>query len=159
MRVNRNNSILGLIVFVLLALCVVSIYVPARFDEQRKEREKAVIECLDAIRNAQENYKSRYGRYCDNLQILVNERLLASTTQYIPYSGKQKFSLKTEVKKDKGGKDISLMECGATYTQYLKGLNRASISTLMEEAVSNGIYPGLKIGDIEKNNHNAGNWE
>lgn len=50
------------------------------------------------------------------------------------------------------------MECGATYKQYLDGLDKASVDELTQEANANGRFPGLKIGDTETPNDNVGNW-
>ena len=58
----------------------------------------------------------------------------------------------------KSGKQIPLMECSAAYEDYLDGLDEEAIMNVTEEANYAGRFPGLKIGDITKDNDNAGNW-
>ena len=40
-----------------------------------------------------------------------------------------------------------------------KGLDRQLIVNLKAEKEDMGQYPGLKVGDINNPNNNAGNWE
>lgn len=54
------------------------------------------------------------------------------------------------------------MECAAPYETFLKGLgnlgdNKRKNMTKYDN--ERGAYPGLKIGDLENWNNNAGNWE
>lgn len=51
------------------------------------------------------------------------------------------------------------MECGATYDDYLQGLDPQEIERLTREANDNGKFAGLKIGDLTTPDNNAGNWE
>lgn len=51
------------------------------------------------------------------------------------------------------------MECRAKYVDFLDGLDRNSVANVIEDANSSGGFPGLKIGDINTPNNNAGNWE
>ena len=152
------NYILGACAAVLFVLCLLSIYQPLHFQSQQAEREKAVKERLLIIRTAEEKYKSRHGVYTGEFSTLVKGKYLNSSLQYIPYTDNKKFSLSATTIVGKSGKQIPLMECGATYEDYLEGLNKNSIQELMEDANTNGNYPGLKIGDLTTDNNNAGNW-
>ena len=51
-----------------------------------------------------------------------------------------------------------LMECGASYEDFLNGLDENAVQELIDNAMISGAYPGLKIGDITTDNNNAGNW-
>lgn len=59
----------------------------------------------------------------------------------------------------KSGRQVPVMQCGATYDQYLKGLDGNAVANLTEKANMGGRFPGLMIGDITQPNENAGNWE
>ncbi len=59
----------------------------------------------------------------------------------------------------KSGRQVPVMQCGATYDQYLKGLDGNAVANLTEKANMSGRFPGLMIGDITQPNENAGNWE
>ena len=78
--------------------------------------------------------------------------------QYIPYSDGKKFTLSATTIVSKSGKQIPLMECGASYEDFLNGLDENAVQELIDNAMISGAYPGLKIGDITTDNNNAGNW-
>lgn len=152
------NYILGACAAMLFALCLLSIYQPLHFQSQQTEREKMVKERLLEIRSAEEKYRARHGVYTGDFSILTKGKYIAKELQYIPYTDSKKFSLAATTIVGKSGKQIPLMECGATYEDYLDGLDENSIQELTEEANNSGNYPGLKIGDLTKDNNNAGNW-
>lgn len=154
----NHNFILGACAVVLLVLCILSISQPLHFESQQAERETAVKERLMKIRTAEEKYKQRYGVYTGSFAVLIKEKLLADSLQYIPFSEGKKFSLSATTIVEKSGKQIPLMECGATYEDYLYGLNEDGILSATDKANNAGQYPGLKIGDITTDNNNAGNW-
>ena len=155
----KLNHILSAIVIMLLALCTASVYAPIRFDRIKTEREAAVKERLMAIRKAQEAYRKANGMYAGSFSALVGNRLIADSMQFVPYSEGEKFSMTATVHTGKSGKPVPLVECGAEYKSYLKGLDENRIEGLTEKAYERGAYPGLKFGDITTPNDNAGNWE
>lgn len=154
-----KNLILSLLTAALAVVCALSVYAPIRFDRLRAGRERVVKERLVRIRYAQEKYRKQAGTYADSFDTLVRAGLLADSLQYIPFSGGRKFELTVTTQIGKSGRAVPLMECGATYDEYLKGLDANSIANLSDEANVAGRYPGLKIGDITMPNDNAGNWE
>ncbi len=160
MKVNfKNNYLLSACVLVLALVCWLSVNAPMRFDREQGQRETAVKERLMAIRKAEEQYRKQHGAYTGDWQTLIRSGLLADSLQYVPFSDKRRFSLAATTTIGKSGRQIPLMECGATYDVYLQGLDKHTVSTLMEDANEAGRYPGLKIGDISEPNGNHGNWE
>lgn len=155
----KINHILSAIALLLCALCCASVMAPLRFDRARAEREAAVKSRLMAIRQAQEAYRRANGTYAASFAQLIASRLITDTMQYVPYSGGERFELTATVHTGKTGNAIPLMECGAQYAEYLKGLDENRISQLTEKAYSLGRYPGLKVGDAEIPNDNAASWE
>lgn len=135
-----------------------SIGSPMVFERQRAKRENAVKQRLMTIRSAEEKYRTRHGVYASNFKQLTKCGLLADSLAYIPYTSGKRFSLTATMLPGKNDEGIPVMECGATYNQYLDGLDKTSINELTEEANANGTFPGLKIGDTEAPNDNAGNW-
>lgn len=156
-RIN-NNYILGACLAVLVTLCFLSVWQPMHFQEEQAKREKAVKERLMKIKDAEERYLARHGVYTGDFKTLVKGRYLADSLQYIPYSGGRKFSLAATTIVGKSGKQIPLMECGATYADFLQGLDENSIGEVTERANGAGLFPGLKIGDLTTDNSNGGNW-
>lgn len=157
--IKNQNVLLTACVLILVVICWLSVESPLRFERHQAEREQVVKTRLIKIRAAEEHYRQLHGSYTDDFNRLTAAKLLADSLKYIPYGEGQKFLLTTSTVIGKSGKQISLMECSATYDQYLKGLDQNSISNLTEEANTSGRFPGLKIGDIETPNGNAGNWE
>ena len=152
------NYILGACATILFLLCLLSIYQPLHFQSELTKREAVVKERLIKIRTAEEKYKNRHGAYTGDFANLVKERLLADSLQYIPFSDGKRFSLAASTQVAKSGKQVPLMECAATYEDYLDGLNEDNIQEITEKANAMGNFPGLKIGDLTTDNNNAGNW-
>lgn len=158
LRKINNNAILGACVIVMMLLCVLSVCQPLIFQKQQENRETAVKEKLMQIRTAEEKYKAKNGVYTGDFSALVKGKYLKTDDQYIPYSDGKKFSLAATTIVGKSGKQIPLMECSAAYEDYLDGLNEDAIQQAIEKASYAGLFPGLKIGDVTKDNGNAGNW-
>lgn len=159
MRLKVNNTYcLAGCVFIMALLCLVSIGSPMYFEKQKTRRESAVKERLMAIRAAEERYRARHGVYAATFKELARGGLLADSLADVPGVKGQRFSLTATTIPGKSGKAIPVMECGATYKQYLDGLDKTSVDELTEEANANGRFPGLKIGDTETPNDNVGNW-
>ena len=158
MRLSRNH-ILAVLAAALTMTCGMSIYAPIRFDKQLAVRERIVKERLIKIRYAEEKYRKVYGTYADDFDKLVKAGCLADSMRFIPFSGGKTFELTVNTQIGKSGRQMPLMECGAGYEDYLKGLDNNRIFNLIEQADNAGRYPGLKIGDITTPNDNAGNWE
>lgn len=144
---------------VLIVLCGASIMKPMRFNKEKRLREAAVKERLISIRQAEEKYKAQTGAYTGDFATLVDAGLLADSMRYVPFSGGKVFTLGATAEVNSQGQDITLMECGATYDVYLQGLDPNDIAELQEDAEAKEQYPGLRIGNLEHPNGNAGNWE
>ncbi len=153
------NAILAALVACLVAAGAASVSAPLRFSGRQAERERAVKACLVRIRMAEEAYLRVHGTYTDDLSALVGEGFLADSLRWIPFSGGREFSVATTVVTGKSGRQVPLMECGATFDEYLSGLDGNGVADLVERATSMGEYPGLKIGDLAAPNDNQGNWE
>lgn len=159
MRLKVNNTYcLGGCVLILALLCLISIGSPMYFEKQKARRESAVKERLMTIRAAEEKYRARHGVYAASFKELARCGLLADSLADVPGVKGQRFSLTATTLPGKSGNAIPVMECGATYKQYLDGLDKASVDELTQEANANGRFPGLKIGDTETPNDNVGNW-
>ena len=159
MKLRFNTpAILGGCVILLALLCVLSIGAPIHFDHERSMREKAVKARLMTIRTAEEQYRARHGVYAGSFKELAQSGLLADSLSFIPYTEGIRFSLTATTLPGKSGRKIPVMQCAATYSQYLSGLDKTRIADLTEQANTNGQFPGLKIGDTDSPNDNTGNW-
>ena len=59
----------------------------------------------------------------------------------------------------RSGAPICLLEVKTPYEAYLNGLDKQEIINLKDQQQQLNKYCGLKIGDLETANNNAGNWE
>ncbi len=159
MSENKRNIILVGCVAVLVMLCCFSIGTPIHFDNEQQQREREVKQRLLTIRQAEERYCAKHGTYTGDFDELKRKGLLADSLRYIPYSNHKTFVLRASATMGKSGRQIPLMECSAKYSDYLEGLDKTSVDNLTDEAIAQGRFPGLKIGDLEEPNNNAGNWE
>ncbi len=77
---------------------------------------------------------------------------------YIPFSGKDTVIMKTTLSETQGVK-LPLFEARMPYKSLLKGLDEQLVVNKISERKDLELYAGLKVGDVEKANNNAGNWE
>lgn len=159
LSIRQINMVLAAVVAVLLVLCVMSVWSPIRFDRERTAREADVKRRLLLVRAAAERYRHDHGAYTGRLQCLVDSGYLADSLQYIPHSGGHRFALEASVAATRSGRMVPVMECSATYADYLHGLDAGSIAELDQAAAAAGRFPGLKIGDLAAPGDNSGNWE
>lgn len=79
---------------------------------------------------------------------------------YIPYSNEQRFEVEVNnTYTTSQGIRVPLFEARAHFNTYLADLNDQERVNLIDKETKLEHYPGLKVGDIEAPNNNAGNWE
>jgi len=83
----------------------------------------------------------------------------ADSLRYIPFGNGAVFEMDTITQIARSGAPFCLLEVKVPYTTYLDGLDKQQIINIIDEQEQLGRYPGLKIGDLETANNNAGNWE
>jgi len=64
--------ILGVAIILLAYMCIMSIYTPIQFENEREARERAVIRQLIDIRRAQLEFRDQHGRFVTDLDSLVD---------------------------------------------------------------------------------------
>lgn len=83
----------------------------------------------------------------------------ADSLKYVPYSNGVQFELATSCDTTKSGTAQWLFEARTPYETFLTGINDQEMRNLISNQKKLGRYCGLKVGDIEQPNNNAGNWE
>lgn len=156
---NKTNAILTLCVAALAVACIMSVTSPMRLERRVAEREQAVKARLVQIRAAAERYRAAHGSYAPELQSLVRSGYIPDSLQYVPFSGGRRFSYSADVITMRSGRELPVMECGATYADYLSGFDAEDIKGLIAAAEDDGRYPGLCFGGTESDAGNKGNWE
>ena len=83
-----------------------------------------------------------------------------STIVEIPFSKGQRFEI--EVNNDyktSQGIRVPIFEARAPFSSYLGDLNAQELVNLIDRETKLEHYAGLKVGDVNAPNNNAGNWE
>lgn len=83
----------------------------------------------------------------------------ADSLAFVPYGNGAKFEMETRSDTTKSGAPLNLFQAQVAYDVYLKGINDQELRNLKDLQGKLGKYLGLRVGDIEQPNNNAGNWE
>ena len=78
---------------------------------------------------------------------------------YVPFGNGARFEVETSVDTTKAGGPQYLFEARTPYETYLKDVNSQELANLIYQMKKMDRYCGLKVGDVENPNNNAGNWE
>lgn len=99
--------------------------------------------------------------YVPMIESLFGKNYPIDSLRYIPFSSpRQEFTLeKAEIVTGSAGIQVKVMCAKAPYTSYLSDLDKQELINLIETTEKLEKYPGVKFGDIEEANNNAGNWE
>jgi hypothetical protein len=99
--------------------------------------------------------------YVSMLENLFGADYPVDSLRYIPFSSpRQEFTLeKDEITTGSAGIKVKVMAAKAPYASYLNDLDKQELINLIETTEKLEKFPGLKFGDIEQANNNAGNWE
>ncbi len=78
---------------------------------------------------------------------------------YVPFGNGARFEVETSVDTTKAGGPQYLFEARTPYEVYLSGVNDQELKNLIADMKKMDRYCGLKVGDVNMPNNNAGNWE
>lgn len=78
---------------------------------------------------------------------------------FVPYGNGARFEMAIRKDTTKSGAPLNLFQAQVSYDTYLKGINDQELLNLKDLQSKLGKYCGLRVGDIETPNNNAGNWE
>ena len=79
--------------------------------------------------------------------------------RYVPFGNGATFDMKSRKDTTKIGAPLNLFQAQVPYEVYLGDLNHQQLVNLKDVQSKLGKYCGLRVGDIEQPNNNAGNWE
>ncbi len=111
--------------------------------------------------------KETFSRDTVKVNVLDNDSSLMSRNvwewidkiQYVPFAENDTFELELGSVTTQSGYEMSLFEARVEYAVYLQGLNEGELENKIQERKEMDKYPGLKVGDAQQANNNAGNWE
>ena len=133
---------------------------PADAQKKWKEAEKAGLVRLNKKGEVEEYLFSRDTFWVLALDTLFPKGFNADSLRYVPFGNGAEFELRTGCDSSgKSGNKIYLFEAKTPYKTYLDGINKDELNNLIDLQQELGRYTGLKVGDAEVGNNNAGNWE
>ena len=125
---------------------------PSQAKRKWQEAEKAGLVKLNKKGEVEEYIFSRDTMWVLALDTLYPKGFNADSLRYVPFGNGAEFELRTGCdSSSKSGNKLYLFEAKTPYRTYLDNL-----IDLQNEL---GRYAGLKVGDAEVGNNNAGNWE
>ncbi len=133
---------------------------PAAAQKKWKEVEKAGLVRLNKKGEVEEYYFSRDTFWVAAIDTLYPKGFNVDSLRYVPFGNGVEFEMRTGCDSSgKSGNKLYLFEAKTPYRTYLEGINKDELNNLIDLQLELGRYPGLKVGDAEVGNNNAGNWE
>jgi hypothetical protein len=133
---------------------------PAVAKKKWQEAEKAGLVKLDKNGEVAEYIFSRDTFWVAAIDTLFPQGFNADSLRYVPFGNGAEFEMRTGCdSSSKSGNKLYLFEAKTLYRTYLEGINKDELNNLIDLQMELGRYPGLKVGDAEVGNNNAGNWE
>ena len=133
---------------------------PAVAKKKWQEAEKAGLVKLNKQGEVEEFIFSRDTMWVLALDTLYPKGFNADSLRYVPFGNGAEFELRTGCdSSSKSGNKLYLFEAKTPYRAYLEGINKDELNNLIDLQEELGRYAGLKVGDAEVGNNNAGNWE
>ena len=83
----------------------------------------------------------------------------ADSLRYVPFGNGKQFELASRQDTTKSGAPLNLFQAQTPYETYIGDLDKQQLLNLKDLQSKLGKYCGLRVGDIESPNNNAGNWE
>ena len=97
--------------------------------------------------------------YVNVAKSLFDENFNADSIVYVPFGNGAKFEMAAAVLTSQSGVSVPVFEAKTPYNVYLQGMDRQELINLNDVARKLDRYAGLKVGDVNEANNNAGNWE
>ena len=83
----------------------------------------------------------------------------ADSLRYVPFGNGKQFEMASRQDTTKSGAPLNLFQAQTPYETYIGDLDKQLLINLKDVQNKLGKYCGLRVGDIETPNNNAGNWE
>lgn len=145
---------------------VLRLYQEARTAKNKRIADEKWQEAIDAgfvTKNADGSMNFLFSRdtvWNDIIGTVFPADFNADSMRYVPFGNGAEFEMAVGCdSSNKSGTKIYLFEAKTPYTVYLDGINKTELANIIDDQTKLGRYPGLKVGDAEVGNNNAGNWE
>lgn len=100
----------------------------------------------------------------DTVWIPVTDTIFAKgfnpdSLRYVPFTNGAQFEMSVRSDTTKSGAPLNLFQAQVPYEVYLNGLSKQEIINIKDLQEKLNKYAGLRVGNVEEPNNNAGNWE
>ena len=83
----------------------------------------------------------------------------ADSLRHVPFGNGAEFEMYSRQDTTKSGAPLNLFQAQTPYETYIGDLDKQQLINLKDLQNKLSKYCGLRVGDIEEPNNNAGNWE
>ena len=83
----------------------------------------------------------------------------ADSLRYVPFGNGAEFELYSRKDTTQHGAPLNLFQAQTPFETYMSDMDKQQLINLKDLQTKLGKYCGLRVGDIETPNNNAGNWE
>ena len=83
----------------------------------------------------------------------------ADSLRYVPFGNGAEFELYSRKDTTEHGAPLNLFQAQTPFDTYMSDMDKQQLINLKDLQTKLGKYCGLRVGDIEQPNNNAGNWE
>ena len=79
--------------------------------------------------------------------------------RYVPFGNGAEFEMYSRKDTTEAGAPLNLFQAQTSFDTYMSDMDKQQLINLKDLQSKLGKYCGLRVGDIEQPNNNAGNWE
>ena len=83
----------------------------------------------------------------------------ADSLRYVPFGNGAEFEMYSRKDTTEAGAPLNLFQAQTPFDVYMSDMDKQQLINLKDLQNKLGKYCGLRVGDIEQPNNNAGNWE
>lgn len=97
--------------------------------------------------------------YTSVMDSIFNPGFPVDSIRYVPYTNGKEFKLEADIVETGSRVDVEVFEASVLNDVFLRGLDEQLIINYNAERKKITGFPGMRVGNIEEPNNNAGNWE
>ncbi|MFO7850944.1 MAG: hypothetical protein ACQERS_12345 [Bacteroidota bacterium] len=97
--------------------------------------------------------------YTSVLDSLFQPGYPVDSLRYVPFCSDTEFNMEADVVETGSKVDVEVFEASVLNDVFLKGLDEQLIINYNAEREKITGFPGMRVGNVEEPNNNAGNWE
>lgn len=140
--------LLGISIFFLAYICVMSVVTPIKFEDTRSQREDAIVKNLVSLRTAVNEYKIQNGRYTQDLDSVILFLKNGKKKEVIKEGALTEAQLEAGMTESKAVKIIKRGNLKEIQQNGLEGFRRDTIYTDLIQALYKGEYTAENIDQI-----------